>query len=43
MVMNDTEDEIVDVPTVSDVANSNPVNIFDALRSVFDKKNNTQD
>lgn len=38
MVMNDTEDEIVDVPTVSDVANSNPVNIFDALRSVFDKK-----
>lgn len=32
------EDEMFDVPTVLDVANSNPDNIFDALRSVFDKE-----
>lgn len=33
-----TEDENFDVPIVSDVANSNPDNIFDGLRSVFDKE-----
>lgn len=32
------EDKIVDVPTVLDLANSNADNIFDALRSVFDKE-----
>lgn len=32
------EDEIVDVQTVLDVANSNPDNIFDALRSVSGKE-----
>lgn len=35
---DDIEDEIFDVPIVLDVANSNPDNIFDALRSVFDKE-----
>lgn len=35
--MINIEDEMFDVPTVLDVANSNPDNIFDALRSVFDK------
>lgn len=35
---DDIEDAISDIPTVLDVANSNPDNIFDALKSVFDKE-----
>lgn len=35
---DDIEGEIFDVPIVLDVANSEPDNIFDALRSVFDKE-----
>lgn len=36
---DDIENDIFDVPIVMNVANSNPGNIFDAFRGVYDKNN----